>query len=54
MKHYLQSKTFWAATLAAVIEVLSALQNLPFLTEQQGHVVAALLVVFIAINRARK
>ena len=53
-KSFLKSKTFWAAVLAAVVEILNALQALPFLTETQGHIVAALLTVFIAINRSLK
>ena len=54
MKSYLKSKTFWAATVAVILETLQALAILPFITEEQGRFLSILLVAFIAINRAVK
>lgn len=53
-KNYLTSKTFWAAVLIAVIEVLQALQAVPYLTPDQLHAVSGVLAVAIAVNRAFK
>lgn len=54
MKHYLQSKTFWAATVSVVLEVLNGFQTLPYLTDYQAHAVAVFLMIFVAVNRALK
>jgi len=54
MKSFFYSKTFWAAVVATVLEILTAVQSLPFIAENWAHAISLTLVVFIAINRALK
>lgn len=52
-KHFLQSKTFWFALSGFVIEIATQFQGFP-LSTGAAHVVSAILMVAIALNRALK
>lgn len=54
MKTFFYSKTFWAAVISVSLEILTAVQTLPFITEDWAHGISLALVVFIALNRASK
>jgi hypothetical protein len=54
MKTFFYSKTFWSAITSVGIEVLTAYQAMPFISDTTAHTISLLLVLFIAFNRITK
>ena len=54
MKSFFYSKTFWSAVTSVGIEVLTAYQAMPFISDNVAHALSMTLVIFIAFNRITK